>query len=119
MDLNAIWKYATGHYRDLILAMIRDPAVLIYLDNNRNKKGSPNENLAREFLELFTLGESNYSEEDVKESARALAGWHVSEFGRIKFQEKSWARDFGEKTIFNKRGDFDGEDLVDLILNRV
>ena len=117
MHHNAIRKYATGHYRDLILAMIRDPAVLIYLDNNRNKKGSPNENLAREFLELFTLGESNYSEEDVKESARALAGWHVSEFGRIKFQEKSWARDFGEKTIFNKRGDFDGEDLVDLILS--
>ena len=107
---------AAGNYRALVLSMMRDPGVLIYLDNNRNKKESPNENLARELFELYTLGESNYSEKDIKESARTLAGWHVSEFGEIKFQEKSWARDYGIKKIFGESGKFDGEDLVDLIL---
>ena len=111
-----IRERSLGNYRDLILSMLQDPAVLIYLDNNRNKKESPNENLARELLELYTLGESNYTERDIKEAARTLAGWHVSEFGEIKFQEKSWARDYGNKSIFGETGRFDGEDLVDLIL---
>ena len=111
-----IRERATGNYRDLVVSMVRDPGVLIYLDNNRNKKESPNENLARELFELYTLGESNYTEKDIKEAARALAGWHVSEFGEIQFQEKSWARDYGRKKIFGKSGRFDGEDLVDLIL---
>ena len=112
-----IRRRATGDYRELVLSMVKDPAILIYLDNNRNKNGSPNENLARELLELFTLGESNYSEKDIKESARALAGWHVSKFGKIRFQERGWARDYGEKTIFNRTGAFNGDDLVDLILS--
>lgn len=112
-----IRERATGSYRELVLSMVKDPAILIYLDNNRNKKGSPNENLARELLELFTLGESNYSEKDIKESARALAGWHVSKFGKIRFQEKAGARDYGEKTIFNRTGTFNGDDLVNLILS--
>ena len=111
-----IRERAAGNYRDLVLSMLRDPGVLIYLDNNRNKKESPNENLARELFELYTLGESNYTEKDIKEAARALAGWHVSEFGEIQFQEKPWARDYASKNIFGKSGRFDGEDLVDLIL---
>ena len=87
-----IRENAAGNYRDLVLAMLRDPGVLIYLDNNRNKKESPNENLARELFELYTLGESNYTEKDIKEAARVLAGWHVSEFGEIQFQKAMGSR---------------------------
>ena len=116
MHHKTIRNHATGNYRELAHSMVKDPAVLIYLDNNRNQKQSPNENLARELFELFTLGEGNYSESDIKEAAKALAGWHVSEFGKISFLEKSWARDFSKKEIFGVRKKFDGEGLVDLIL---
>jgi uncharacterized protein (DUF1800 family) len=116
MHHKTIRTHATGNYRELVHAMVKDPAVLIYLDNNRNERQSPNENLARELFELFTLGEGNYSESDIKEAAKALAGWHVSEFGKISFLEKSWARDFSKKKIFGVRKKFDGEGLVDLIL---
>lgn len=111
-----IRRHATGSYLDLLAAMLRDPAVLIYLDNNNNRKDAPNENLARELLELYTLGESNYTEKDIKESARALAGWHVSEFGDLSFQANDWARDRSRKTIFGKRGNFNGDDMAELIL---
>ena len=113
-----IRQHALGNYRDFLRAVVQDPAVLIYLDNNRNTKASPNENLARELLELYTLGESNYSEQDIKESARALAGWHVAQFGPVRFFEKAWARDYTVKNIFGKRGNFDGHGLVDLILQQ-
>ena len=116
MHHKTIRNHATGNYRELAHSMVKDPAVLIYLDNNRNQKQSPNENLARELFELFTLGEGNYSESDIKEAAKALAGWHVSEFGKISFLENSWARDFSKKEIFGVRKKFDGEGLVDLIL---
>lgn len=111
-----IRRNATGSYADLLAAMLRDPAVLIYLDNNNNRKDAPNENLARELLELYTLGESNYSERDIKETARALAGWHVSEFGDLSFEENAWARDRSRKTIFGQRGNFNGDDMAELIL---
>lgn len=113
-----IREHALGNYKDLVRAMLRDPAVLIYLDNNRNRKDSPNENLARELFELYTLGEGNYTEKDIKEAARTLAGWHVSEFGELSFVEKPWARDYGEKKIFGRYGRFDGDDLVDLIFEQ-
>ena len=117
MHHKTIRNHALGNYREFLHAIVKDPAILIYLDNNENKRESPNENLARELFELFTLGEGNYSENDVRESARALAGWHVSEFGKISFVEKAWARDFSKKTIFGKKKNFDGEKLVELILN--
>lgn len=109
-------RHATSSYPKLVAAMLRDPAVLIYLDNNRNRKDAPNENLARELLELYTLGESNYSEKDIKESARALAGWHVSEFGDLSFEVSPWAQDRSRKTIFGERGNFNGDDMAQLIL---
>ena len=116
MHHKTIRTHALGNYREFLHAIVKDPAVLIYLDNNENKRESPNENLARELFELFTLGEGNYSENDVRESARALAGWHVSEFGKISFIEKAWARDFSKKMIFSEKKNFDGEKLVELIL---
>ena len=116
MHHKTIRTHALGNYRELLHSMIKDPAILIYLDNNKNKRVSPNENLAREFFELFTLGEGNYSENDIKEAARTLAGWHVSEFGKISFLEKAWARDFTKKKIFGVQKNFDGEKLVELIL---
>ena len=116
MRHKTIRTHALGNYREFLHAIVKDPAILIYLDNNENKRESPNENLARELFELFTLGEGNYSENDVRESARALAGWHVSEFGRISFIEKAWARDFSKKEIFGEKKNFDGEKLVEIIL---
>ena len=101
-----IRQHALGNYRDFLRAVVQDPAVLIYLDNNRNTKDSPNENLARELLELYTLGESNYSEQDIKESARALAGWHVAQFGPVRFFEKAWARDYTVKKYLWKTRKF-------------
>ena len=95
MHHKTIRNYATGNYRELLHSMVKDPAVLIYLDNNRNEKESPNENLARELFELFTLGEGNYSESDIKEAAKALAGWHVSEFGKISFVKFLFVKFFG------------------------
>ncbi|HSG03633.1 MAG TPA: DUF1800 family protein [Marinobacterium sp.] len=109
-------EHAIGSYAELLTSMLRDPAVLIYLDNNNNREDAPNENLARELLELFTLGESNYTERDIKEAARALAGWHVSEFGDLSFQVSPWAQDRSRKTIFGQQGNFNGDDLADLIL---
>ena len=116
MHHKTIRTHALGNYQEFLQAIVKDPAILIYLDNNENKRDSPNENLARELLEIFTLGEGNYSENDVRESARALAGWHVSEFGEIGFIEKAWARDFSQKKIFGEKKNFDGEKLVELIL---
>ena len=116
MHHKTIREHALGNYREFLLAMVKDPAILIYLDNNENNRESPNENLARELFELFTLGEGNYSENDIKEAARALAGWHVSEFGKISFIENAWARDFTRKKIFGEKKNFDGEKLVELIL---
>ncbi len=118
MHHDAIRKHALGNYEDLLRAMLRDPAVLTYLDNVRNTRESPNENLARELFELYTMGEGNYTERDIREAARTLAGWHVSELGRLRFVEKGWARDYGRKTIFGESGNFNGDDLADLILQQ-
>ncbi|MGH2371878.1 MAG: DUF1800 family protein, partial [bacterium] len=68
-------RMALGNYKDLILAMVRDPAMLTYTENFQNRKGKPNENLGRNLMEMFTTGIGNYTEEDVKENARALTGW--------------------------------------------
>src|SRR5436190_1085666 len=75
--LGSVRRGALGNFRDLLYAVARDPAMVIYLDNQTNRAGNPNENFARELLELFTLGEGHYSEQDVKEAARAFTGWMV------------------------------------------
>src|SRR5581483_7022303 len=76
---NALRRHARGKFADLLGASVREPALLLYLDAQANRKGHPNENLAREMMELFTLGIGNYSEADVKEAARALTGWTVDD----------------------------------------
>ena len=111
-------KLGTGSYRALLKAVIRDPAMLNYLDNENSSKEHPNENLARELLELFTLGEGTYDEATVKEAARTLTGYGVNDLHNLSFQIKPWHQDRGWKTLFGNYGNYDGDDLVDLILEQ-
>ncbi len=108
-------EHALGSYAKLLRAMTADPAMLQYLDNQVNRKGNPNENFARELMELFSLGEGNYTEQDVKEAARALTGRQERK-GAYFFDKKS--HDATEKTILGERGKFDGDDLVDILLKQ-
>jgi uncharacterized protein (DUF1800 family) len=89
--------------------------MLIYLDNRLNVKGHPNENFAREILELFSLGVGNYTEKDIKEAARAFTGWSLDNNGS-EFMNRANLHDEGEKTFLGKTGNFNGEDIVDIIL---
>lgn len=106
---------AIGPFGDLVSAVCRDPAMLQYLDNASNRKKHPNENFARELLELFTLGEGNYTEEDIREAARALTGRTFDEQG-YRFR-KGW-HDAGEKTFLGQTGRFDGDDVVRIIMEQ-
>ena len=108
-------REALGDFRDLVLAVSRDPAMIVWLDNQQNRKGYPNENFARELMELFTLGEGHYSERDVQESARAFTGWH-QEDTRFVFNREF--HDFGSKEILGQTGRFSGDDVVDIVLQR-
>ena len=109
-----------GHtnLRTLAKAMIHDAAMLNYLDNDRSRKEQPNENLARELMELFILGEGNYSEQDVKEVARALTGYSYNNLRNLEFEFKPWDHDRNAKTILGKRGKFEGNDVVDILLSQ-
>jgi len=105
--------HARAKFADLLNPVVRDPAVLEYLDAPVNRKGHPNENLARELMELFTLGVGNYTEADVKEAARCLTGWGVDE---DKFVENPQRHDGGAKTVLGKSGNWTGTDLVNQLL---
>lgn len=107
-----------GNLRPLLKAVIRDAAMLNYLDNSSNHRDNPNENLGRELLELFVLGEGHYSEQDVKEVARALTGYDYSRLRGFDYRFKDWAQDKRRKTIFGKGGNFGGDDVIDLLLAR-
>lgn len=104
---------ATSNLRTLLIALSQDPAMLLYLDNRLNVKGHANENYAREILELFSLGVGNYTEQDIKEAARALTGWRNQ---GLRFIDDKVAHDEGEKTLFGQSGNWDGIDVIDLIL---
>jgi len=106
---------ALGSFADLLSQIIRDPAMLAYLDNNDSNKGKPNENLARELMELFSLGEGNYSERDIKEGARALTGYS---FNDDAFIFNSGNHDTGRKSILGYSGTFDGDGFVTAILKQ-
>jgi uncharacterized protein (DUF1800 family) len=108
-------KHATGKFADLLNAAVREPALLLYLDAQTNRKGHANENLGRELMELFTLGVGHYSEADVKEAARCLTGWSVDDG---KFVEIAERHDSGEKTVLGVKGKFDGAQLVNLLLKQ-
>ena len=94
-------KFSRGPFSQLLTKTVRDPAMLSWLDADANRKGNPNENLAREIMELFTLGVGNYTENDIKEAARALTGWTVKE-GTFVFDAAQ--HDQGPKTIFGRSG---------------
>jgi uncharacterized protein (DUF1800 family) len=108
-------EQALGNFRLLLHAMARDPAMLEYLDNNRNKKSAPNENFAREVMELFTLGVGNYTEEDIREAARAFTGWS---FVGDRFVLNERQHDFGEKKVLGKTGKWDGDEVLDILLEQ-
>ncbi|GMU71054.1 MAG: hypothetical protein AMXMBFR42_05210 [Burkholderiales bacterium] len=108
---------ALGDFRALLHAASKDAAMLVYLDGVRNRRGAPNENFAREVMELFTLGEGHYSEADVKEAARAFSGWSIDrETGRFVFRRA--LHDPGIKTVLGATGRFDGDQVLDLLLAR-
>jgi uncharacterized protein (DUF1800 family) len=106
-------KRGRGRFGELLRAVVHDPALLVWLDAPSNRKGHPNENLARELMELFTLGIGHYTEADVKEAARALTGWSLEEDA---FTEIAARHDPGEKTILGHKGAWKGDDLVRLVL---
>ena len=108
-------QHAVGNFRALLHAMARDPAMILYLDSQTNRRGAPNENFARELLELFTLGEGHYSEQDIKEAARAFTGWEV-ERGTGRFRFNAREHDAGQKTFLGRSGPFDGDAILDLLL---
>src|SRR5438552_15916801 len=108
---------ALGRFGDLLHAVARDPAMVIYLDNAQNRKGTPNENFAREVMELFTLGEGHYGEQDIKEAARAFTGWSLDrETGQFVFRR--FLHDYGQQTVLGKSGNLDGDDVLDILLAR-
>ena len=109
---NVIRENALGKFGDLLLAVYKDPGMLQFLNNQQNKKNSPNENFAREVMELFTLGRGNYSEKDVKEAARTFTGWGANLKGEFVFRTNQ--HDDGEKTFQGKTGSFKGEDILKL-----
>lgn len=111
---NLLRMHALGNFKKMLLAVAKDPAMLIYLNNQQNKKAHPNENFARELLELFTLGEGHYSEKDIKEAARAFTGWTTNTKGEFVFNTTD--HDGGEKTFMGQSGNFKGEDIINIIL---
>lgn len=106
---------ALGNFGDLLHAVAKDPAMLQYLDGASNRRGRPNENFAREVMELFTLGEGHYSQRDVAEAARAYTGWTLDpDTLAYRFDPKT--HDDGEKTVLGQTGHFDGDQVLDILL---
>jgi hypothetical protein len=106
-------RHATGNFRDLLVAVAQDPAMLAFLDAGVNVKGAPNENFAREIMELFTMGVGHYGEADIREAARAFTGWN---FVDLRFVVNHEQHDDAEKTVLGRRGRLDGVDVIDVIL---
>ena len=107
-------EYAVGDFKQFVQAVSQDPAMTLYLDNQSNRKSAPNENYARELLELFTLGEGHYQEHDIKQAARAFTGWQVDrKTGQFNINKRQ--HDSGEKTFLGKTGPWNGDDIVNLI----
>lgn len=114
--LDVIRKNALGNFRDLLHEVSRTAAMLNFLNNNQNKKDHPNENFAREVMELFTLGRGNYTEHDIKEAARAFTGWGANLKGEFVF--RNFQHDSGSKIVLGKTGNFDGDEVLDILLDQ-
>ena len=120
-------KHGMGNYRNLLIELAKDLAMIFWLDNQENHKNAPNENWSRELLELFSLGVGHYTEKDVFECARSFTGWsvdytgfYVFTLGKIPwiFEYKPEDHDNGEKTFLGHTGNFNGEDIIDIILKQ-
>jgi uncharacterized protein (DUF1800 family) len=114
--LDVIRRNALGSFRDMLHEVSKSAAMLNFLNNQQNRKDHPNENFAREVMELFTLGRGNYTENDIKEAARAFTGWSADLKGRFLFRR--FQHDFGSKTFLGKTGNFDGDEVLDILLSQ-
>lgn len=114
-QLDTLRDGALGSFRDLLTAVAKDPAMLVFLDATHNVKGAPNENFGREIMELFTMGVGNYTEEDVREAARAFTGWTNDD---LAFAFDPSRHDDGEKRFLGQTGAFDGDDILRIILGQ-
>ena len=114
-DQNKFFRsHALGGYKDILQGISRNPAMIRWLDGNSNRKAHPNENYARELMELFTLGVGHYSEVDVREAARAFTGWFLDRDYQFTFNARQ--HDTGSKTLLGKTGKWDGDDVLNVIL---
>ena len=115
VELELFHEMGTGSFRDLMVAVSQDPAMLSFLDAGVNVKGASNENFAREIMELFTMGVGNYTEIDIREAARAFTGWNYDD---LDFVINTEQHDAGGKTFLGHTGDFDGVDIIDIIMEQ-
>ena len=114
-QLHLFQEKGLGDFRELLIGVAQDPAMLNFLDAGVNTKDSPNENFAREIMELFTMGVGHYGESDVREAARAFTGWN---YEGLEFQVVTDDHDFGVKRVLGQEGAFDGTDVIDIILEQ-
>lgn len=115
LQLETLHTGAMGSFRDLLMAVAKDPAMLVFLDATHNVKGAPNENFGREVMELFTMGVGNYTEDDIREAARAFTGWTNDD---LSFAFDATKHDEGLKTFLGREGAFDGDDILQIILEQ-
>jgi uncharacterized protein (DUF1800 family) len=114
--LDVIRRNALGNFGDLLAGVSKSAAILNFLNNNQNRKGHPNENFAREVMELFTLGRGHYTESDVKEAARSFTGWGANIAGEFVFRRAH--HDDNKKTFLGKTGNFTGDDVLNIVLEQ-
>ena len=119
-------RFGLTDFRTLLIELSKDPAMIYWLDNNENKNGEPNENYGRELLELFSMGVGNYTEDDIKNASRAFTGWTFTQPIPVypqgnfsaEFVFKPEEHDYGEKTFLGHTGNFNGEDIIDIIVEQ-
>ena len=119
-------RHGLGNFRNLLVELAKNPAMIYWLDNSGNHKGAINENWGRELLELFSMGVGNYSEDDIKEASRAFTGWNIAPkiprnpLGRFywNFEYRPEDHDEGEKTFLGQMGNFNGEDIIDIVVDQ-
>ena len=125
-QVNMFREKGMGNYRELLVEVAKSPAMIYWLDNNENHKDEPNENWGRELLELFSMGVGNYTEQDVFEASRAFTGWTISQrIPRLPLARFYWNfeyhaedHDDSEKTFLGHRGNFNGDDIIDIIVRQ-
>lgn len=115
LQIETLRAHATGNFGDLLVAIAKDPAMLVFLDAAQNVKGAPNENFGREVMELFTMGVGNYTEDDIREAARAFTGWGNDDLSFVIDPDK---HDAGPKRFLGREGNFAGEDILRIILEQ-